>query len=300
MTFLKSLKDTIVLENKYVKLELSKKDATVLSVTDAEGKSIMGESVPFLNLTDSEWNIFKAKSLELEGDTLVLDTVVGSVSVRVEVLDTHFELETVSHLPDGAYCLNMGCVKYSYDFDDRSAYRGVGVAQTIKADPRFFPDGYPKITFAKVYEHLGDGAVGARYALAIVPEPVLCDVLKIICSRIDPEKGIVLKSAGPWSDENCLARGSYAKANDCRRETVEITSKIYKRIGVNQVFFQQNAQNTFHQGNFKYARYRDDAEFKSQVTDYLVREGIETGLHTYAQYITLSVTTFCQTLSIRK
>ena len=276
---------SIILQNKYVKIELSEKDASVLSVKGADKRELMAESTPFINLTDSEWNLYKNESLVLSGDKLILTTELGQVEILVRTCDTHFVFEVLTHLPEKAYCMNFGYIKYDYDFDNREDWRGVGVAMTINADPRYFPDGYPKTTFAKTYEHLGDGPVGAAYALAIVPEPVLQDTLKEICSKIDPEKGIVLKTAGPWSFENKLAQGSYAKANDCRRSTIEVTSKIYREIGVDQVFYQQNSMNTFHQGNFKYACYRDDEDFKKNVADYMNEQGIEVGIHTYAQYI---------------
>ena len=48
---IRDLKNKIVIENKFVKLELSKKDASVLAVTDARtGESIMGEKTLFFEL----------------------------------------------------------------------------------------------------------------------------------------------------------------------------------------------------------------------------------------------------------
>ncbi|MBQ9975672.1 MAG: hypothetical protein IJP16_04110 [Clostridia bacterium] len=278
-------KSTVTLENKQVKIILSKKDASVISVRTANGVEVMRESTLFINLTDSEWNVFENLSLKAVGDTLILTTEVGRVEVEVLTRDGYFILECKTPLPEKAYCMNFGYIRYDYDLDDDTAPRGVGVAMTVSVDPRYFPDGIRRETYAKLYEHLGEGAKGGRYALAVLPENIRVETLREICSEIDSERGIVLKSAGPWSDSNALARGSYAKANDCRRSTIEKTSEIYRRIGVDQVFFQQNQLNTFHQGNFKYVRYADDADFKAQVTDYLNSKGIEVGLHTYAQYI---------------
>ncbi len=278
-------KSTVILENKQVKITLSKRDASVISVKTADGAEVMRESTLFINLTDSEWNVFENLSLEAAADTLILTTEVGRVEAEVITRESYFILECKTSLPEKAYSINLGYIKYAYDLDSDTAPRGIGVAMTVSVDPRYFPDGCRMETYGKIYEHLGDGARGGRYALAVVPENIRVETLQRICSEIDPEKGIVLKSAGPWSASNTLAQGSYAKSNDCRRSTIEITSEIYRRIGVDQVFFQQNQLNTFHQGNFRYVRYTDDADFKAQVTDYLNSKGIEVGLHTYAQYI---------------
>lgn len=282
---IKDTKKTIILENDYVKIELSKKDASVISVTSSDGKSIMGESTQFINLTDNEWNVFENKSLELDGDTLVLDTEIGSVKIKVKAYSSYFTLEAEAALPKKAYSLNMGYIKYDYDLDDRKAYRGVGVAMTIEVDPRHFPNGLRRETFGTVYEHLGRGAKGAKYALAVVPEPVLQDTLKEICSAIDPEKGVVLKTAGPWAPDNKAANGNYRIIYDARRESVEKAAAECLDLSIDQVDIHQNDTYTYRQGDFEIKAYRDIDEFREKVSEYFNSFGMETALHTYAQYI---------------
>ena len=281
----KDTKKTIILENDYIKIELSKKDASVVSVTTTDGTSVMGENTQFINLTDEEWNTFENKSLELDGNVLVLDTELGKVKIEVKPFNTHFVLKVLSALPKKAYSMNFGYIKYDYDLDDRSAYRGVGVAMTVAVDPRFFPDGIRRETYGKVYEHLGQGAKGAEYALAVVPEPVLQDTLKEICSEIDPEKGIVLKSAGPWAPENKAANGNYMITHDARYESILKKAEECKYLGVDQIDFHHNDSYTHRQGDFEIKAYRDIGEFREKVSKYFNSLGIQTALHTYAQYI---------------
>ena len=281
----KDTEKTIVLENDYIKIELSKKDASVLSVVTTDDTSVMGENTQFVKLVDDEFNSFENKSLELDGGVLVLDTEIGSVKIKVDVKPAYFVLEVKTALPEKAYCLDMGYIKYDYDLNDRTTCRGVGVAMTVEVDPRHFPNGCKKETFARVFEHLGRGAKGATYALAIVPEPVLQDTLKEICSSIDPDKGIVLKTAGPWSPENKAANGNYRIIHDARRESVEKIAAECVDLAIDQVDIHQNDTYTYRQGDFEIKAYRDIDEFREKVSEYFNSFGMETALHTYAQYI---------------
>ena len=78
--FIKENKNAFVLENNHVKIEISKKDAQLLSLTEKiGGKSIMGETVRFFYLSDNEGNAYETKSLEYKDGTFTLDTEKGSV-----------------------------------------------------------------------------------------------------------------------------------------------------------------------------------------------------------------------------
>ncbi|MBR5460011.1 MAG: hypothetical protein IKV53_04015 [Clostridia bacterium] len=285
MNTIKELKNSIVLENEYIRIELSKKDATVLSVKTTDGTSVAGEKSLFAYLTDKEHNAYENKALTLDGSTLVLETELGKVKIAVKPFDAHFTLEVTSALPKNAYCLVFADIKYDYDLEDRTSYRGVGVAMTIATNPVYFPSGCYKKTVAKVYEHLGDGAKGAKYALAVVPEPVLQDTLKAICSTIDPKKGIVLKTAGPWANENPAANGNYRIVSDVRPEVLDQLMAESEFLGIDQLDIHQNDLFSYRQGDFEVKAYKDIHEFKKCVSERFNTIGVETALHTYAQYI---------------
>ncbi|MBQ5747080.1 MAG: hypothetical protein IIV81_03975, partial [Clostridia bacterium] len=65
----------------------------------------------------------------------------------------------------------------------------------------------------------------------------------------------------------------------------------FKSIGVDQIDFHQFPY-TFRQGDFKFQRYKDGAEFKKNVSDVLEANGMTSGLHTYSFYINYS----CETI----
>ena len=281
---IKEFKNSIVLENEYARVELSKKDASALSIIAFDGCEILAEKKPFFYLTDTEWKHFENKALTLDGDVLALSTELGDVKIKAIVRDKYFIFEVLTSLPKGAYCLFMADLNYEYDIEAQDTPRAVGVAMTVGVDPRYFPDGYDKKTFAAVYEHL-EGAAGARYGYSILPENKRRETLKLLCSEIDPEKGIVSKTAGAWSDENEKVQGSYMLTWFAHKEYLDDQIDAFETLGIKHLDIVHNDIYTFRQGDFKYVTYKDDADFKKNVTDRLAERGIETGLHTYAQYI---------------
>ena len=280
----RDLKDSIILENAFASFTLSKKDATVLSVQTASGVGIGGEATAFFVLEDEAFRPIQNEALSLSEGVLTLKTVLGEVQIAVDTKDDHFVFEVLSPLPAGAYRIRLAHAKYEYDLDDPSAPRAAGVAMTVSVDPHHFPDGYAKETTAFVYEHL-EGARGARYGLCVVPAHLLRETLKHVCEGIDPEKGIVLKKAGPFSFDYSETLGNYTMTWDCRKETLDKKIPEYKFLGIDHLDILHNDVSTFVQGDFNYVTYASDEEFKEQVTDRLAKHGIRTSLHTYAQYI---------------
>ncbi|MBR5460014.1 MAG: hypothetical protein IKV53_04030, partial [Clostridia bacterium] len=110
----KVTKKAITLENKTVKLELSRSDATLLSVVTADGVDITGEKKSFFALTDENWQEFKILSLDFEDEAFLLKTEKGEVKIGVTVRDTFFIFEVLTSLPEGTYCIYMGTASYEY------------------------------------------------------------------------------------------------------------------------------------------------------------------------------------------
>ena len=274
----------ILLKNETVTLELSRKDASLLSVVTADGVDITGEKKSFFALTDESWQEFKNEGLDSEGDTLILKTELGEVKIAVTVRDTYFIFEVLTSLPKGAYCLYMGNASYEYDIEDMNGPRAVGVAMTVTVDPEYFPDGYDKKTISRTFEHL-EGAKGARYGYAVIPEKSRRAELRKLCSEIDSEKGIVMKTAGPWSDENERVQGSYIVTTDCSQEYLDRTLDDIAYLKVDHLDITQNNKKSFRQGDFEYVHYDGHEDFKARVTDRLTERGIQASLHTYGQYI---------------
>ena len=274
----------IVLENRRVAFTLSAEDASVLSVKTANGRELLREKTRFFALLDESFEPFVTTGLSFKDGVFTISTELGEVEIAVFVREDYFVFEVQTALPQGAYCLLFGNARYEYDLEDRSDYRGAGVAMTVSVDPVHFPDGLQKETAAKVYEHL-EGAKGAKYGLTVMPENELRETLKAICSEIDAEKGIVLKTAGAWALDSAAVQGNYTMTWDCRPETIEKRLPEYAFLKIDHLDILHNDVSSFVQGDFTYVDYESHEDFKARVTDKLAKYGIGTALHTYAQYI---------------
>ncbi len=307
----KDNKKSITLENLYVKIEISKKDASVISITDKKtGESVKGSDTCFFELyklknpeelnhritydeigKDSNDPISKfydkeliaTTGLEYENGIIGVNTELGRINVKVETFDDFMTLEVQNKIPDGSLSFVFGNAKFEYDLDNPSALRATDVAMTVNTNPFFYPDGYSKEIKGETFEHLG-GTEGAKLGIAIAPENSLREALKSLCSAIDSNKGIVSKNAGPWARENPSSFGDYIIAYETDKNYIEKNLDFYKTIGIDQIDFHQGA-GTFRQGDFKYSRYENHDEFKKNVSDVLEANGIQAGLHTYAYYI---------------
>ncbi|MBR5459930.1 MAG: hypothetical protein IKV53_03610, partial [Clostridia bacterium] len=307
---IKETKNTIVFENLYVKIEISKKDATVLSITDkTSGESVMGESVSFFQLfqmigddDDKPFDYVKGvevggsktekgsvkqavetTSLDYADGIITVNTVLGKVEVKVGIYDDCMTLEIMNKLPRGAYSFVFGNAKFEYDIDNPETLRATDVAMTVNTKPFFYPDGFKKEIKGEAFEHLG-GVKGAKLGIVIAPETVLREALKSVCSLIDKNKGLVLKSAGPWAQDNPMSYGDYIISGETERNQLIKDVEFFKTIGVDQVDFHQG-DSTFRQGDLHYYKYENHADFKKHVSDLLEANGMQAGLHTYVYYI---------------
>ncbi len=282
MANIRDNKNAIIIENSYVKLEISKKDASV-TCKDLKTDKV-SEKALFFAAFDREEKCYEAKGVTLNGDVATFETELGSADVKIEVLDDHIIFEVVGEkLKDEAYYIYFVQSNYVCDKDDIASLRVAEVPMTINTRTFNYPDGITGEFRGAAYPHLG-GVVGAKMAVATVPEVSLRETLKTVCSKIDPEKGIVSKTAGPWSCEYKENVGDYTIVYSAGAEYVKNNIQHFKNIGVDQVDFHQGGA-TFRQGDFKYGYYESHEDFKKNVSDVLAENGMKAGLHTYAHYI---------------
>ncbi len=279
-------KNIIVLENSFVKIEVSKKDAEVVSVIDKrDGENIVSdEKSYFINLFDKEKNIILPTALSFENGKLTLESEKGKVEIIAEAFNDHFILEVTSKkLPRDVDGVAFGDVKFNYAYNDENTLLAGGVSMTINTNPNFFPSGKDRRVKATAFDRLG-GVNGAKFGFTVSPRTDFKNALKNICSKIDKQKGLVSKNAGPWSQDFVRSSGDYIITARSKKEYIEENIEYFKALGVDQIDFHKGAFST-RQGDFKQTNYTDHAEFKREVADRLAENGMESGLHTYAFYI---------------
>ncbi len=283
MAQVKELKNSIVFENDYAEIVISKKDSSVEKITDKKtGKNIKGEDTCFFELVTKENEEIEITGVSLNGNRITVDSKNGKFEVQALAFDSYFTFEVMSALPEGTFYARIAHAKYDYDYADKKNTGACGVAMSIWANPVYFPDSKSLETLARVYPHLGD--VKAKYGLVIAPIIEQREILKTVCLTIDKNIGIVNTKGGAWGRDSRLNFSNYAIQYETSKEYIEETIPYFKKVGVDQIDLHQGP-NTFRQGDFKFARYKDGAEFKKNVSDVLEANGMAAGLHSYTFYV---------------
>jgi hypothetical protein len=135
VTEIKELKSSIVLENNYAKIVISKKDSSVESIIDKKtNKDIKGEDTNFFSLRTRDEEI-PVKRLSLNGNIITVEAESGSFDVEVKAFDSYFTFEIMTDLPKGTFEAYVAHAKYNYDYTDKQNTGACAIALTIWMDP---------------------------------------------------------------------------------------------------------------------------------------------------------------------
>ncbi len=283
MAKLTELKNSIVFENDYARICISKKDSAVEKIIDKKtGKDIKGEDTCFFSFETKEEENIAVTGLAVKGEILTITTEKGSFDIEARVFDSYFTFEVKTKMPEGIFKATLAHAKYDYDYTDKRNTAATGIAMTIWVNPMFYPDGKDCETKALVYPHLGD--VEAKYGLLIAPIVEHHDLLQQMFLTVDRNKGIVSKTGGVWGRDSRLNFCNYIIHHETTPEFIAKNMPYYKALGVDLVDFHKGG-GTYRQGDFKIMRYDSVAEFKKNVADVFAANGIGIGLHTYSWYI---------------
>ncbi|MBR5459731.1 MAG: hypothetical protein IKV53_02600, partial [Clostridia bacterium] len=297
MTEIKELKSSIVLENNYAKIVISKKDSSVESIIDKKtNKDIKGEDTNFFSLRTRDEEI-PVKRLSLNGNIITVEAESGSFDVEVKAFDSYFTFEIMTDLPKGTFEAYVAHAKYNYDYTDKQNTGACAIALTIWMDPVEYPDCKSLETKGRVIAHLG--VKEAKLGLVIAPIIEQNAILKEAFLTIDKSKGIVSMTGGAWGRDSRLNFGNYTIQNYCSNEFISENLEFFKEIGVDQIDIHKG-MNTFRQGDLKFMKHKDGADFKKNVSDVLEANGMAAGLHTYSFYINYDCDTFLADPKLQK
>lgn len=291
------LKNSIVLENNYAEITLSKKDSSVEKILDkTTNKDIKGEDTYFFSFVDADKEtLIIPTGLSLKGDVITVNSPKGRLDVKVSAFDNYFVFELVSELPREIFKADIADTSFVWNAEDRESVGIVGIAMTYWIDPNFFPDGQPNasggadksiITSGKtkgtVYSHLKNK--NARLAIIVCPISEQRERIKEVCRTIDRNVGLVSEIGGAWGRDSRLNFGNYIIDSNSEKSYFNSVLDFYKAIGVDQIDYHQS-EHTVRQGDFKFEEYDCAADFKKNISDVLEANGMSSGLHTYSHYI---------------
>lgn len=276
--------DTIVLANRLAKITISGTDARVLSVLDLKsGRNVCPYADnTFFKLETRDGAIIPVEGLALSDGILTVRTGIGGFRVGAGVFDDYFTFELLDPLPAGVFRLTIAELRFVCDTGDKESTGCIGIALTANVDPLYYPDSKSGRTGGAVYPHLG--TAGAKYALIIAPICLQKDIIKEVCYGIDKRRGICSKKGGAWGRDERINFTNYTIQFDSSEEFLDNNIPFFKSIGVDQIDFHKGPA-TYRQGDFRFAKYENAAEFKEKVALRLEKDGLTAGLHTYSHYI---------------
>ncbi|MBQ5746640.1 MAG: hypothetical protein IIV81_01755, partial [Clostridia bacterium] len=276
-------KKSIIIENDYAEITLTKSDATVEKIIyKPYGSDILREKAPFFALLDSDGNAIGLKGISLSGEVIKVDTEVGSYEVLVNTLPHYFSFELISALPEKSDVAIIASAKYDYDVNDEEGASANLLAMTYWANVTYSIDNSRKETICKVVRHLKDK--GAKFALVIAPIKSQRDALKEATLAIDKNLGVRSSVGGAFALDSRINYGNYNIQYQSNQKYFQDMLPFYIEMGLDQIDF-HHGYDTFRTGDFKYVNYKDGADFKRQVTDVLAENGMTASLHTYTAYI---------------
>ncbi len=298
---IRSVGNNIVIENRQVKITVSKKDAEVLSVVRLDN----GESILDTKEKSYFFSVYKAlsegkepvkemydlgdyvlhkdepceiKGLELDGEVITVLTEYQPLRVKVGVFDDYFTYEVLDDMKEPLERFELADVKFEYEGD----YATVSVSMTVNGvAPRI-----PRKTERRargITRRTSGNSKGAKIGEVFAPFSLHNAILKELCSTIDAEKGIVLRTSGPWTRDYKANYGNYSIVLGFKKQLVEKADE-YKAMGIDQFDFHEGSW-AFWQGNFKCTELRDMTDFREKFAEPLREKGITCALHTYSHYI---------------
>ncbi len=276
--------DTIILANNLARITISKTDARVLAVDDAKtGRNICPSTeTPFFILEKPDGTPVDIDRLEFSENVISVYAGIYVFSVKVGIFNNYFTFELSDKIPADIYRLTIAGIRFICDTKDKRNTGCVGIALTTNVDPSFYPDCKSGKTGGVIYPHLGSS--GAKFAIIIAPIELQKNIIKEVCSRIDKRTGICSKKGGAWGRDERINFTNYTIQFDSSQEFLDKNISFFKSIGVDQINFHKG-QATYRQGDFRFCRYKNAAEFKEKVALRLENNGLTAGLHTYSHYI---------------
>ncbi len=274
----------IIFENNHTRIEISAVDSKVLRVVDKKtSKVIKGQDAFFFSLIGKDKEgVIVPYALSAEADVVNVKTELGAFDVRVAEDEDYFTFELLSALPEGTYKLIYANIRFDYDSENKENCGAVGIPLTYWVNPCFYPDAKSLETKGEVIAHLKDK--GAKLGIIIAPICEHREIIKKATAVADKKVCIRTCHGGAWSRESELNFGNSIIVLDSSPEFLDENMELFRSLGVDQLDIHKG-KDTFWQGSFEYAYYKDDNHFKTEVSDFLEKNGMVAGLHTYSFYI---------------
>ena len=307
-TCLQETKQEIFFENDYLKVTMSKKDATVTSIVNKmAGTEINAKSSTpwFAWLINGSGATVTPKSVAIEDGLLAITFKNGvKASLIVESKENYFTVTLNSNIPaseQGIVICNLA-IDAPWALDDENAFGLSALPMTTWLNSSYMQGGVNKAVRGTTHTYLGVPTIGAKIGFAFSRMTEHRDHLKAIQDAIDPNEGLTSKHGGAYAlDHTDIYHDYVILSSGLTPETAKETAATAHKYNVGQIDMHQGGS-TFIQASFNFVCARNEAEknsgtfitadvFKERIADVVRAEGVQLGLHTYSSLVPTSATT---------
>jgi len=278
-------------ENKHFSFTLDGENGRVLEIINlCNGENVNEENdnPEFIFLRDREDNKISPTSLcEDNGQVKVTFENGTSLDLATEVFDDFMTFEILSDLDTSIKSVTFANLSTKLkSTEDGYLLNGMGMTAWVKPCDWGYRNPAPSI-FAEAFTHLGHGVKGAKLGVVFSKTENAIEILKKVADAIDPSVGLTSRSGGPYALDWRDNYGDYALILSLDPENLDNSLKYSKEFDLDQYDIHQSVNETFVQGDFKFA-YTDSGtaeEFSNTIGKKIKDSGMITALHTYAFYI---------------
>ncbi|MCL2301272.1 MAG: hypothetical protein FWC27_14110 [Firmicutes bacterium] len=165
---------------------------------------------------------------------------------------------------------------------DIAAFSGVGCAMTWNVDMTYYPDAKAKHVMARV---LNKGEVrGSKFAALFAPKERHRELLKAVVGDIADGAAAKSMVGGPYAMDSKSNYGDYMIVSSSATKDLEAWKATAAAYSIDQIDFHQGG-GTFVQGSMRFTEQGSPENFRKNIAEPLREAGIQSGLHTYAHFI---------------
>ncbi len=283
---------TIEIENETVKIVINKKNGKVTEIINKyNGENInQNSSIPyFIYLTSNSGNAIAPVGMSIDGNRIKIDFKNDSSAYMLVEVEPHFiTFEIDSQIAPDCTSIVFGnlATNLVYSDTDPESFRIGMIGMNANTNPNATGIGTYRTTYATSLSIFEEGVMGAKAGIVLSKLSTNVEYLQELTDTIDRSVGLASKAGGAYALEFESNFGDYVIVSNSDPAVIKDTIPSALKYGIDQIDFHQGGK-TFRQGDFYFFNTENGTakEFYNNTGKLLEEVGIETGLHTYAYYV---------------
>jgi len=278
---------SVIIQNDLVAYVIAKEGALVTSIVSrADGAEIIDKERPSpfccFYIDDIDSRVAPVSAALVDGRLRIGFAGGVQLDFIVEAKPGYIAFTLDSDIPGGYTGLVFANSALAYDLESGGAFCGIGYAMTWNVDMTYYPDAKARHVMARV---LNKGDVrGSKFAVIFAPRNQHSGIMKAVNGDMTDGEAAKSMVGGPFAMDSKANYGDYMIVSSSRAKDVDAWKSIGATYGIDQISFHQGG-GTFIQGSMRFTEQKSAQNFRKNIAEPLKKAGIQSGLHTYAHYI---------------